>query len=1137
MAEANPYWIDDGFRQLRLGLVWQRLAWLTRADPHPSGAKPTLGARLHDQVLKAYVQPLWQGVLRDLAERVEPDYQQEGWELPEQTLDALRETLTRVVRTSAPGRKPMPLAEAKVEVLNLLRACLDEDRQDTPSANLPPIVYGSREIVAGWLQHARALDRWHGMAADFTKPAPTDEDLSVLGQSCHEVSTALQERRGLISLFRFVPGQSVQTFRALEQAVDLLDRCSHRFADLSGRFADNGAREQHAEVARWVAFIGQELKRSPAPHQLCELQELLTRQAGFRTLVQDLGEFNQQRAGEVQLPALPQGQPARAKAVLAILIVEHLDASAGRLGLTEAAWDAVGGWLGRWLAESPQPPRLVRSRNTWPTSFTAQESEDPLPRVEATGLVLGAPEDGVVLRPARLRIPRPPHPLEDALRQLRRGLKDDLALAELCDEVADEVHRRARDPAGPLGSDIDSLARLWRLAHRVSALPPALHAPAALVLQQLDALGYGLTPAPPLSFQERRDNGIWLIAPTAATTDRGVALRLPGDRAFFPAVWLAVPRPRAEGHPLLRWVRQSEGLLAGLRFRFPDWPGWAAYHDALWELAYRDPADPQSAPADRHTIKRLLSDLYPRTQSADDPFRELLRGLVRVFTTEMKEPLTPAFDLATLRPMRVTTEPADGTKVALVASDLPFGDVIEIEEFGVAGSPGRLRVSGGRELAGELEAWLRLPAPTLADAISNHPLVRWHQAIAGSRWQPGRFRELVATHQNEFRRWVATPPGAEWFDRWVRTLTGDTAARAWYDALLRDRWFRCIPALNFETGAIVWPRDVKPTAEHRFDCSDSLPAWQVVPGTEFYATAPERARGTISVGRRTPGQLLDVTLRLAQSLADTSDEALARPVESLVRGVYEHVLLQTPPPSGAEMVLPLLDAVMAAARAVRQRRDAAALQRLDAALQALRAWGTLQGLTVLPAGYTLAEGLRGDVETASRKLAFGKWGKVGSERLLRFGLRQKDRVVRPCEIEQCAGPAPTDYAALCEALASGGGAWASLLAELQTWPQKAVDGTLTYAIQDFFIEFWERAASAGTDDELVGRVTQALHHMLETDLQLTAFYPASTLEYPDGWLEIRAAGPIRTGHVLRMLRPGLKAPDGAVQVKAIVEAE
>jgi hypothetical protein len=1145
-------WLREGFRQLRLGLAWQRYAHAAAELPEVAAVGAAPADWLRETVLPALLRSEWLPGVRDLLACYE---KHDGGSAPGQfspePFDRMERALAQALdRGAAPDPSAArPVSDFSAQLHHLLFHCHNDPGQDGLAAPpLPPLYLPADVMARAWLDAACAVGHWQALAPALEEDKTTAPRPGALAEDCGRLRAALAERRPSF-LGALVGGGGQGTL--LEEVGRVLQRCQEALGARERPEADVPRTERRRLLARIRDLIGG--AGDWPPRLLANLRTTLVIRHGHADLADLLGEMR----AAATIPALPDGpRPSQARAALALLLLENLDRRDRDRPLAAEVWHEVRNCVGRLLGPGVTV-ELVRAVSADPAGCQCIEADGAAEQVQATGLVAHTPTGTHVLRPARILVPRRPSNLEAALTTCAGMTADaEPALAALCRDVAAAVNHAASPEAWRDGLDVEGQAGVWRLLQRAAALAalrPPLRPVVEPVAVELGAAGFALTPVP------RADGfggGPWLLSadpgvreavplPATTTDGQGLGLRLPDGRVLRPAVWLRVPEAWAARRPVVRLLAECEPLVAGLKVLDPDWDHWATYNRQLWGLLYNPTAAAEPV-EDVRVLKKILVLLALRARARDqdggaDGYRELARRLYRCMTADLGVRLVPELDPQTFQVLPLKGPPADGTLVVWEASPRPFGEVLRVRRFGSPGDPGHVHVSGGPELPAEIVDWLALPPtnfeglPSSPHLVAGHPLPAWHAELQRLPWEPARAAAALAAHRDAFRRWVGTRAGLDWFRAFVPDLRQELAGegvrhgRKWLAKLTQANWCVCVPAVDFTTNLVTWPAGLTTTVPGvRWEFSAEVPARRALAEPVTFAPNAALAQGTFSQGPRRPGDALDLATRLAEAAARPGRQALQESLGALLAATREHALAGTALPQPEMLALPVLDALAAVG--------------WGDELPVLRGWCATAGLEVLPRRWepgTEPPAADHPGECDLLPPAFGD-EPPGTVRLKGLGLCAGSRVVRPYVTARSAGPAPPHYREIEGQLAALGAPAEELRAALAEWPAAALADNLPYQMTEFFAAFWRVLGQEFRDQhpEPFERLETLVNGLIEHQLNLSLLYPTKMQNQPFDWLTLRH-GPegVKTGWVRRVLQPGLINPDGSLRVRAIVEVE
>lgn len=1088
-------WIDEGVRQFTLALAWRRLAFLLEdAEPGPGLVR----------LARDFSAACWLPGVGTALEGLEAEWRRGTiQELPEDLNERLCVDLAAALEQRPTAAHDDPKAAAAFA--QLFVACLasaigrQAERPPEPRKGLkfPPEVRASY-----YLRQAAAVARWGPLERALGRQ-PFHQHFTRLAQECEEgLSRKVQGRRSFWSMGR---GGATEV---PEELLGLLRRCARALHAAAQALPD--------EVRRVTAYARRMLDRPPVwvPQELARWQAELVEVCGPRL----------DRALE-ELAQAPGEWPERvtsARMMLAWALTGYLDGLDQAEPLPAAAWARHQALLDRLCGAKKL--RLIRGDAPAEWVERREDAEAESERVEQTGLVLH--EDGVakLWREARIVAPPPTPPLRASLDKLaQRCSSHDAELARLCKSIG---HRPAAAPAAWwAGLGDDGKADLWRLALRavnLALVEQDFCSVVEEVFDELRPLGVTLID-PPRPAGGAASPGPWFFSPDPKAAEaalapvswgRGVALRGPDGWVTGPAVWLRVPEGWRDDRPLVRTLAECEPLLAGLRRRAPDWPGWAAFQDANLRLAYLPAATPSGDEAEAGLQAFLAAYLNPPDgdAAAVEGFRELARRLYRCLTGAMKVALSPALDEKTLRPRRIDREPPDGLTYRWRVCDEPLGEV-RVEKFGTTPKDAQVTLSTG-PLSDKVKPWVSLPEPDFPGDLAEPHLREVHKQARALPWYGRDADARAASLDKALRSWLCSQ-GQSWFNNLAHHLLRPggpvtDAARAWW----RVVGTRCYPPLDVGSGRVLpWPADIKRPKTVTPEFNASVEKGQPV-GEVVFAPSPDHACYTYSLGHPVPGGQLEAAMAL-KNAADRPP--LRQAAETLLERALEAHLSGRTVEAPEQLAVPVLDELAAGPAA---------------ALAAMRQWAAATGLEVLP-----PEGARGD-GAAPAGVEFSTTAPRGSYDLRRLGLRANGRVVREPEVTASAGPPPEGYAELLAGLDQLPlPKAAELAAQLRQWPEWVFSDKLRYEVAPLWKSLHEDFDGAAAQphrnelESLRGLVRTLFEGQL---LGLTAFAPMSLNDPDPNWIETR--GNVASEAVRRVIRPGLR--DGHhLFLKALVETE
>jgi hypothetical protein len=463
----------------------------------------------------------------------------------------------------------------------------------------------------------------------------------------------------------------------------------------------------------------------------------------------------------------------------------------------------------------------------------------------------------------------------------------------------------------------------------------------------------------------------------------------------------------------------------------------------------------------------------------------------------------------------------------------PVGTVVRLEHFGI-GDAAQYDISAGPKVPACLEPWIRLPpAPPGDDGETI--LARWQREARGLLWSAaeGEAEEAARAAREEVRGWLEEPAGQAWFERLAVSSRQDGPARAWLSALRAAGWCRCYPDLT-ETGEPVWPKGVslvQPGVEFVYDDG---PGPRMVRVARF-ATEPSRARCTVALKQPTEGTPLRAALDLEPAVAAVP--GVAPLLQGLVGAEREAYARGSPVADPVKALRPVLEGFAQAAPKV-------APAQADALLDGLRRYAATHKLEILPRHWSRGAVLRREDlaadETEGAVVFFDARPAGEVVAVVRLGLSGQG-VREQSGVRISGGPAPEGYPELVKLAAAGGAPAADFLTKLRSWPASRLEAEdhLDIEAVDLFVAFHDPAGDPwrAADPGAAQAFGQAIGRILESAFGLVLFSPRSMQEHPPSWLDVRNSDAVVSGRVRRVLRPGLKYPDGRLRIPAIVTLE
>ncbi len=1156
-AGCDEDWVDEGFRQLRLGMLWERLAL---ALERRGGAASSLAETIHNDVLITSMKGDWLPGAGELLRKLATN-----WKATKHIAfsDLKVADFQSNYRSRWPGRSVVGSEiEAHRDALlkQLEGAFRDPARVELgplPSPDLAVPTLEALDLAASarsalWIGQATALDAWSRLREAAGRRGEHDRrliQLQRLARECCEVAAWGEEfRRGSASF----PMAAVQG-EALGRATEQLVACETAITEFlkSGQAApeEENLIERRALIDRLDAVLAQVPEDWP-PRVLASFQ------ARLREIdAQNLGAILS-RAKAVAIP--PNSHEARLRLVAAVARAVDEASEALTSDSATRAWAEVETASARLLRHAGAAVCFARNPVATPEVFDVDERLEvgSQPLVRETAILFDPCELGraafVILRGRCERsksLPEAARRLLEVMGGLAPGHREDLVrrARTLIDKMAGY-----RDLAGWWGerkAEVDRRS-LWKLLQELASLisaEPGLANSAILALDAFADAGFRLVPMT----NHSPSTGPWRVASDrpageAFATGSGVKLELilPGDeRSISPDVCLSLPSERG-GHPMVRALVGAEETLDLIRQKDPAWEGWPPYNELVWDLAYRpsgiaDQLNPEIA-------RGAFEAVYRRGQQNHPPgpqYRDLAGRLYKALEA-MGEPVIPKLDEATWRPSRLKAPIADGTIVRWERSEEPFGEILEVVRFGVGSSPAEIRVSMGREVPEGVAPWLGLPEPPDCAQIpvgAVFPLRDWHRLANGLAFLARNDRaESAQAFRDRYVDWVETPLGLSWFDALVRRAIREPngAADTWLNALASEGWCECMPP---HCGGIrpAWPKG-RATSEAplvAWSWEDRVRQGEAIGGTVRYVPRLALLTGTFSLGSKVEGTLQHAEAVVEAVSADPQLERAIGPAARALHAASLDVKLGFQSEACAhDLVMPLIDHLPGCS-------DASPPQALERVLAGLRLWCSRQGLEVLPDWWSFTR-QRTDPTLGSTGMPPSEFSaSIPSEQvgLRSLGLKEtraSGTIHRAPSTFVSAGKSPQGYDDLVERLGRSGLTSAHRLSlALVDWPTAAREGpdALALAAKHFFDTFW--AGVGGERTEEVDPVARTLETLLADGFQLRAFRPRSIDEHPSNHIAIKVRGPGSRGKVSKVLRPGLIHDSDGLCFPANVELE
>lgn len=614
----------------------------------------------------------------------------------------------------------------------------------------------------------------------------------------------------------------------------------------------------------------------------------------------------------------------------------------------------------------------------------------------------------------------------------------------------------------------------WRVVQRARLHPKD----AISLLHELAAVG--VTPVPVKT--EDPTDGPWFVVPGDRVSRGGPAcgVRFPDGRILGPSVWLAFAPP---DHPLGRALAECEPLLTRLRHADPRWDGWEAYRETVWRWAVSGTGEP-----DIPAVTAAFEAAYRRSREGGpfaDRYHDLAARLYRCLSGNLGVVVIPQLDPITLAAQPIRALPDDGTEVEWDERAGSPGEVLEVLRFGAPGRLARLRIGVG-SVGTRLLPWLKLPPPPAG------PLSDWRRALPGLLLRSDGVAAEIDRHRRLVVDWLVGA-GAGWLAGAVSTND------PWLTALLGSKWCRLFPEVGPD--GVHWPEGITGGPEVAWEFDERVHFRRLIRGAR-YSVAPERAGGVFSLGGRGDAPALAAAMDLARTAPDARAALDIRDRELSARNDGRAF----PPADLERLALALVDWLAGA----------------ESAVPAARAWLAARGLTLLPSGPPDGAGLTPEFGSRPR----GPW-------VARYGLRSGDQTRRPPQSRLSAGPPPHGYPALAAAVARAAKAHPGLGDALANWPAEAVAERLDAAAADLHVLAWE--ARQRDPSAAVAAVTDALAVVLREQWGIVPWVPETFADARDGWAQ--ASGPMRTGAVTAVLRPGLVSADFELVTPALIHVD
>lgn len=1068
-----PFWIEEGERQVQLGLLWQRYAHVMDSARVP----PQVVGKLRECVLEPFVRTEWVPGIRDLMSEL-GDSLREGTDLAAWDGSEVFRRFAGVIdeHTLGPGYDRLPIDEVSDDLRACFKTCVCSARNPTEQASPRPHMPKGRYFcpvdlsVKIWLQQAQGLAAWRELERELEtliQDCEVREAIEDFVRQQHEFQEALAtHRRTVMRRSWLVPPSA--SFITLSEASERFAADSQAaFEELLSKHVPQLQTDRYRECRVLQRTLADRLQGVPADWPARWLQQVyceLTQRHPDRLaeLLADLGARLARTSFDRN--AVTHAEPMARLGLLGML-TKHLDELEGDSPLDAEAWEVLEHHTPSLFAGCGWKISLVRTRDSEYARLRKAPSTQSA-RVRQTGIVVHRPE---VVEPERYRaaeidVPTPMSGLVYPLRRLARAVEaSDPPLAQLCRDFGQtlESHESLRDWYQSLPQTQEAQTLLWRLVQRVAALEAGIPNErgdlVALVLDAARAEGLTLEPVPLKQRDRLNEGGPWVVwaksGPDGKPPDdaepsrlavRRIAVRMPDGTLVAPSICLTVAKQELSQRPLLKFLAEHELHLAGLRIRDPDWIGWQTYNDQVWNLVCAS-----DRPGDDEVQYgfRMFEALYARAADAPEQtcraaYRRLTKGLYRCLTKELGAELTPALNPDTLEPRADFSAQSTIGERRWVANKADHGAVVGVERWGIRhGSfeqTAIVSVSLGKDAPPELETWLQLPAPVFLGSDlpggKEHPLMVWWRTLQRLPSKPTMTRVEIHEARKQFQSWLKQPTGQNWLNDFLHMVLGsperdpDPTARAWYSQLTRPdgAWFDCYPRidLDLEVAVVRWPLDATTAGTGlRWSFNDNVPRGQALePQQDIrFATDPLLAAGHFSLGARKDAPLLAalVPLEAVCGRLEARERMLADRARCLVGAVRDFEFGRTStelrgmPDAVREAFLELLDVLTsetALSNAVR-----------DQVLSALTDFCRETRFRILPGNWSFEAEASIDpnlpggeiaVSAEAEQVVFHETVPLGRRYALRLGLAEADRPVRPAEIFRSAGPEPPEYRTL-----------------------------------------------------------------------------------------------------------------------------
>ncbi|VTR98092.1 hypothetical protein [Tuwongella immobilis] len=537
----------------------------------------------------------------------------------------------------------------------------------------------------------------------------------------------------------------------------------------------------------------------------------------------------------------------------------------------------------------------------------------------------------------------------------------------------------------------------------------------------------------------------------------------------------------------------------------------------------------------REHLRLLIQELLP-TDVAPTTLQQLwVRWLIRMLPT----PVVPTIDPIRLRPIIPNTE-TPTIQIDYIPSERPFRRILSVERWADEFGPARVQVSLGPN-AMHWERWLQLPIPAGLPAILHETLSRIRLCLQ-SPGLPDPTTEMATA----FRGWLATEPGEEWLNSWMGFARhAMSQERIWLQFLMQQGWLEFYPRWDFETGLVEWPDDHPLPAALQWEFADA--ALRAILRVERFSVVPSRCRLVLSQGTRREGSQLATCHDFAEWLL----QLVPSEHHLLQQAVTDRDQLRHGQPLEADpaRLMRYLDGWWQLVPGTNWARLAPEEQPrygqgLDALRAWIRSWDEHNPITILPIDWrfdmpTMWHESQNDRQEASFVYRRDEpRGRIF--RIRQFGWQQAETIHRKAQVSVSVGVAPlglTELEAVLQPPLSD--VETTLRQRLQDWRKASLDGDLERVALQLFADFWDQLFDPfdSVNRERAHAVADRLREVMQQELGFAAFYPKLFQEQPEGWIEVAEGTRMRTGRVLRVLRPGLVDREGQLMLPARVEVD